>query len=153
MAYGDLHIHTNVSDGVYSPEEVAQKIVESELGFFSIADHNSVVGLRRVDRVLPAHGPRFIYGVELSAQPAEGDEMHLLGYGFDPGSVVLRAICKDINQRKEEQLREMAHRLRKQGRTWAAPCWPKCWSDAVSSPRWARRSRGIWAEREPLLCP
>jgi len=115
MAYGDLHIHTNVSDGVYSPEEVAQKIVESELGFFSVADHNSVAGLRPVDRALAGHGPRFIYGVELSAQPAEGDEMHLLGYGLDPESVVLRAICRDINQRKEEQLREMAHRLRKQG--------------------------------------
>ncbi len=115
MAYGDLHIHTNVSDGVCSPEEVAQKVLESGLGFFSVADHNSVGALRAVDRALPADGPRFIYGAELSAQPAEGDEMHLLGYGFDVDSAGLQGICDEINRRKEEQLREMAHRLRQQG--------------------------------------
>lgn len=115
MARGDLHVHTNVSDGMLTPAAAADAATASELDFFSVADHNTVAGLRAVEGALAKDGPRFIYGVELSAQPAEGDELHILGYGFDSDSSVLLEICRQINLLKAEQIQEMVRRLRRDG--------------------------------------
>jgi hypothetical protein len=112
---GDLHIHTNVSDGALSPREVARRAVESPLGIFSVTDHNAVGALRAVEAALPGGRPRFVYGVELSSQPKEGFEVHILGYGVDPDAPALLEVCRQIVERKHEQLREIAHRLRRDG--------------------------------------
>ena len=115
MARGDLHVHTNVSDGMLTPAAAADAATASELDFFSVADHNTVAGLREAEGALAKDGPRFIYGVELSAQPEKGDELHILGYGFDCDSSVLLAVCRQINLLKAEQIREMVRRLRWDG--------------------------------------
>ena len=38
----DLHIHTNVSDGVLSPKEVVDMAVKNGAGVIAIADHDTV---------------------------------------------------------------------------------------------------------------
>jgi len=112
---GDLHIHTSVSDGSFPPPKLVQKVIGSPLGFFAVTDHNSVAGLREVERCLPAQGPRFIGGVELSAQPDDDHEIHVLGYGTDPGCPALNEVCRQIQRLKKEQVREIAERLRADG--------------------------------------
>jgi predicted metal-dependent phosphoesterase TrpH len=112
---GDLHIHTNVSDGEQSPAAVAKGVLASSMGFFSVTDHNSLAGLHPVADALPDEGVGFIYGVELSAQPKDGEELHLLGYGVDPDSAELNEACRLINRKKHEQFHEMVARLRGDG--------------------------------------
>ncbi|MHC4592738.1 MAG: PHP domain-containing protein, partial [Planctomycetota bacterium] len=112
---GDLHIHTSMSDGALSPAAVADRVVASALGFFSITDHNSLVGLAPVREALPKGQTRFIYGVELSAQPKDGEELHILGYGIDRHCEELRDACRRINLRKRAQFHEMVERLRQDG--------------------------------------
>ena len=39
---GDFHLHTNVSDGKYTPKELAGLAKEHGLDFFAITDHNAI---------------------------------------------------------------------------------------------------------------
>jgi hypothetical protein len=112
---GDLHIHTSVSDGSVPPSEIVGKALEGGLGFLAVTDHNSVGALREVERSLSGGHPRFIYGVELSAQPDEGHEIHVLGYGVDPDCRALLDACREIKGLKREQLHEIVSRLRQDG--------------------------------------
>ena len=112
---GDLHIHTSVSDGNLSPEELVEAAIECGLRFFAVTDHNAIGAVRRVENALPDDAPRFVTGVELSAQPTDGQEIHILGYGIDPDNEALVAVCKDIIARKIEQIREIVYRLRRDG--------------------------------------
>lgn len=125
MAKGDLHIHTNVSDGAFTPAAVARMAAAGGLDFFAVTDHNSLAGLGLVERAVPADGPRFICGVELSSQPQEGDEIHVLGYGFGADLSALEATCRRITRRKQEQLREMIRRLRQEGVDVDPACVPR----------------------------
>ena len=79
----DLHIHSNYSDGAFSPQELLRRASEAKLVAIAIADHDSVAGvnegisagsLLNID-VLPA--------VELSVQFKSWEDIHLLGYGID----------------------------------------------------------------------
>ncbi|NLW50383.1 MAG: PHP domain-containing protein [Candidatus Brocadiaceae bacterium] len=112
---GDLHIHTSVSDGCVSPQELVRAAAESGLSFFAVTDHNTVDGIAQVEAGLSDDAGSFVRGVELSAQPPEGPEIHVLGYGVDPDNASLLAFCRDIIQRKIEQLREIVYRLRRDG--------------------------------------
>lgn len=79
----DLHMHTTVSDGTDSPEEILQKVREAGIGLFSVTDHDAVKGGRIIWEVLRPGDPRFIPGAEFSCKDPEG-KYHILGYGFDP---------------------------------------------------------------------
>ena len=115
MARGDLHIHTSASDGVLSPADIAEQVIAGGLDFLSVTDHNTLGAIRPVAEGLRARGPQLISGVELSAQPEEGDEIHVLGYGFDPECLDLQEVCREICRGKWEQLRAMIGRLRAAG--------------------------------------
>ena len=115
MSTGDLHIHSSASDGLVAPAVVARMAADAGLGFFALADHNSVCGLPRHGRALAADRPRLIPGVELSSQPGDGEEIHILGYGVDPANPTLRGVCRELVTRKREQMLEILGRLRGEG--------------------------------------
>ncbi len=79
----DLHMHTNISDGTDSPEELLAKVKENGIGLFSVTDHDAVNACRIIREILPTDGPAFLTGVEFSCKDEDG-KYHILGYGFDP---------------------------------------------------------------------
>ena len=80
MSEVDLHIHSSVSDGRYSPAEIVRKAAEAGLKVIAITDHDSVGG---VALALEAAGDfpqlKVIPGVEISTDVPRG-EVHMLGY-------------------------------------------------------------------------
>ena len=42
MKYADLHIHSNYSDGVKSPEEIIKTAIKDNIKYISITDHDSI---------------------------------------------------------------------------------------------------------------
>ena len=42
--YIDLHIHTNASDGLFTPSEIVENSLKLGLGAISITDHDTVDG-------------------------------------------------------------------------------------------------------------
>ena len=69
----DLHIHTTLSDGAATPEEMAARLARSDLAVAAITDHDTVEGALRVREMLAGRGPEVVVGTEVST--AQG---HLL---------------------------------------------------------------------------
>ncbi|KXB09417.1 hypothetical protein AKJ35_00815, partial [candidate division MSBL1 archaeon SCGC-AAA833F18] len=44
--FADLHVHTQASDGEYTPEEAVRKAHEAGLAAIGISDHDSVGGIK-----------------------------------------------------------------------------------------------------------
>jgi predicted metal-dependent phosphoesterase TrpH len=77
----DLHIHSNCSDGLLSPEEIVQYCNEIELKTIAITDHDSVQAVEVLKDL--DHGElELIPAVELSANIDHLD-IHILAYFVD----------------------------------------------------------------------
>ena len=85
----DLHMHTTVSDGTDSPEEIISRVKEAGIELFSVTDHDAVKGCAIIQGLLKAGDPAFITGVEFSCKDEEG-QYHILGYGYDTESPSIR---------------------------------------------------------------
>ncbi|MCR4894056.1 MAG: PHP domain-containing protein [Eubacteriales bacterium] len=81
----DLHMHTTISDGTYTPEEMLRIVQEAGIEVFSITDHDSVKAAGIIPGLLKEGSPAFISGAELSCRDEYG-KYHILGYSYDPDS-------------------------------------------------------------------
>lgn len=103
----DFHIHTTVSDGTDTPEELVSKIKDMGLEAFSVTDHDAVLGCKRVADVLTGSDPMFLTGVEFNSRDEDG-KYHILGYGYDPDS---QSIQKIVNYGHDFRMRKLTGRL------------------------------------------
>lgn len=77
----DLHLHTNASDGQYSPAELVE--LARKFDVIAITDHDTTDGVAEAQQTAARYGaPIVIPGIELSAEDADGD-VHMLGYYVD----------------------------------------------------------------------
>ncbi len=79
----DLHMHTTVSDGSDSPEEIISYVKEAGIDLFSVTDHDAVKGCKIIKDILNDDDPVFINGAEFSCKDEKG-KYHILGYNYDP---------------------------------------------------------------------
>lgn len=96
----DLHVHTSVSDGTYSPREVVRLASESGLKAVAITDHDSADGCREAMEAGPDHGIEVIPGIEFSTKYKAS--VHVLSYCIDPDSALLRSIADWIVRDRDE---------------------------------------------------
>lgn len=89
----DTHIHTTVSDGTDTPEQLLGKVKDAGIEFFSITDHDAVKGCNDIAGILTASDPKFVTGVEFGAEDDEG-KYHILGYGYDPNTDSILEVVK-----------------------------------------------------------
>ncbi|MFP4549039.1 MAG: PHP domain-containing protein [Fidelibacterota bacterium] len=77
----DLHTHTTVSDGTFSPEELVQKAIDEGFKAIAITDHDNIGGIQTAQEFA---GDRLmvISGVEISVEYGPGT-MHMCGYFMD----------------------------------------------------------------------
>lgn len=87
----DLHMHTTVSDGTDTPEELLAKVKDAGISVFSVTDHDAVRAAQLLRPLLGEKDPRFIPGVEFSCRDEMG-KCHILGYGFDPDGAAIRDV-------------------------------------------------------------
>lgn len=86
-------MHSTVSDGTDTPEELINCVREAGIELFSLTDHDAVKGCSVIRRALKAGDPQFLNGVEFSCRDKEG-KYHILGYGYDPGSPSIRHVVE-----------------------------------------------------------
>ena len=87
----DLHMHSVVSDGTDTPEELLAKVREQGFDLFALTDHDAVKGCKQILGARSAEDPAFLTGVEFSCKDEEG-KYHILGYGFDPDAEAVQKI-------------------------------------------------------------
>lgn len=81
----DLHMHSNISDGTDTPEELLSKIRQEKIDVFSLTDHDDIEGCESIRKKITDKDPFFINGVEFSCMDENG-KYHILGYDFIPQS-------------------------------------------------------------------
>ncbi|MHC1695333.1 MAG: PHP domain-containing protein [Eubacteriales bacterium] len=80
--YVDLHIHSNFSDGSYSPEEIAIEANKNGLGLIALTDHNITDGIKLLRDECNNYNIRCISGVEIDSID-KNTNFHIIAYDFD----------------------------------------------------------------------
>jgi len=114
-AKADLHIHSNASDGRYSPAEIVNMAAAAGLTIMALTDHDTIDGLApalEAAKAFPAL--RLIPGVELSTDTT-GGEVHVLGYFIDYTNQELKASLERMRNSRAIRTEKMIAKLKELG--------------------------------------
>ena len=115
MSTIDLHIHSSVSDGRFSPAEVIHKAAEAGMAVISLADHDNVDGIApALAAATNFPGLKVIPGVEISTDTSDG-EVHILGYFIDYTDDELLTSLSVMRQSRQKRAQKMIARLAELG--------------------------------------
>lgn len=114
MAGGDFHLHSTASDGVNSPTWVVERAAANGVRALALTDHDTTEGLREAAKAAARLGLRLIPGVEISTEVGKAD-VHLLGYGFDPGATRLQEFFRWQREGRLARVEEIVAILREHG--------------------------------------
>jgi 3',5'-nucleoside bisphosphate phosphatase len=107
----DLHIHSNCSDGAYSPTELVQQASREGLTAVAIADHDSVAGIAEGVAAGTSCGVEVLPAVELSVQFKSWQDVHLIGYGLEWSDVRFLQKLNGFRERREHRNVEILERV------------------------------------------
>ena len=111
----DLHIHTNISDGVLSPKEVIDEAYRNDVKVISIADHDTIDAYTDgIFEYAKSKNIILIPGVEISAK-AQKSGVHILGYNFDINNKNLKEKLYLIRNSRHKYLHDVTKRLNELG--------------------------------------
>jgi hypothetical protein len=114
MKFADLHLHTQFSDGTFTPEELVLRAQNAGLACIALTDHDTVEGCARAAAACAAVKMEFIPGAELTAEH-EDTEVHILGYFLDAQNQVLLDRIAKFQAVRQNRIREMVAALNKLG--------------------------------------
>jgi 3',5'-nucleoside bisphosphate phosphatase len=110
MMFADLHLHTNFSDGTYTPEELVAQAAKNRLAAIALTDHDTVEGCERAAMACKTVDIEFIPGAELTAEQND-NEIHILGYFLDTHNPKLLGEIAKFQAVRQDRIREMVTRL------------------------------------------
>lgn len=112
----DLHIHTNYSDGVFSPEKIADTAIDVGLQVIALTDHDNILSCKVARDYLKKDGREdkleIIQGVEINTL-YKNYEVHILGYFMDTSSSDFQNLLKVQQQARVKQTKEIIALLAK----------------------------------------
>lgn len=106
----DLHVHSNCSDGTFSPEELVDYALEKGLSAFALTDHDTVAGI--TPSLTAASGTllEVIPGIELSTH-YQGRDIHILGLGIDIDNTHFQEELSSFQNSREYRNTQIIERL------------------------------------------
>lgn len=119
MGLIDLHVHSNVSDGTLSPDDLVNYASQRGVSVMALTDHDTTLGIDRAltqAAVLQSRGVdiRIIPGIEISAAYADHD-IHILGYYINHLDSGLNNILKDAMSERDRRNAKMVELFRASG--------------------------------------
>ncbi len=113
--YGaDLHIHTDLSDGTMSPEQVVKEASKLNLRTIAITDHDTVDAIEVAQNIGYREGINVISAIELSSNYRSSD-IHLLGYFIDIKNSALLEKLTELRSERVERIKKITKKLRTLG--------------------------------------
>ncbi|MEE9260661.1 MAG: transcription antitermination factor NusB [Candidatus Scalindua sediminis] len=111
---GDLHIHTDYSDGTASPEEVVEEALRLNLHTIAITDHDSIDAIEIAQTFCNRKGINIIPAVELSSYYCPAD-IHILGYFIDIKNSALLGKLAELRLERIERIKKITKKLNNLG--------------------------------------
>jgi predicted metal-dependent phosphoesterase TrpH len=111
----DLHCHSTASDGTLAPVEVVRLAKENDLVGISLTDHDTIAGIADARAEAGKLGIAFLSGIEISCAYPRPGTMHLLGYGIDPESALLREMTQRLVRARDERNLKIIDQLNSNG--------------------------------------
>ena len=108
----DLHVHTTASDGTYTPAQILDLAIKSNLTGLAITDHDTVDGIEPALNYLKQqqYDLVFIPGIEMNTEDW-GEEIHILGYYINHTQKDLLERLQEIRQERRSRAYKMVERL------------------------------------------
>jgi hypothetical protein len=102
---GDFHIHSNYSDGIYSPEKLVDMLIEAGLEVFSITDHDNILSYDVAKKYIEKENKNLtiVRGIEVNTMYKE-EEIHILGYMMDVENSDFNELIKIQQKARIEQV-------------------------------------------------
>ena len=111
---GDYHIHTNYSDGVFSPEKIVDLALDAGLQAISLTDHDNVLSYEVAQEYLKTKEVdlKIIQGIEVNTLYKDY-EVHILGYFPDVNKSDFKNLLKVQQNARVKQTKEILTLLNK----------------------------------------
>ena len=110
----DLHMHSTVSDGTFSPVELVSFAADKGFELISLTDHDCIEGLDSFINMGKKLSIKTIPGVELSVN-FEGKSIHLLGYYINRHDDDLNKALADFRNGRDDRNQLIVNRLNELG--------------------------------------
>lgn len=130
MASIDLHVHSNCSDGTFSPRQLVDHAIKKGLAAFALTDHDTVDGIKEAQTYaasikmmqgsMPGNMPEtfqvpeVIPGIELSTE-YQGADIHVVGLYIDYQNETFRSRLKEFVDSRTNRNRKMCGLLQQAG--------------------------------------
>lgn len=111
----DLHSHSTASDGTLAPAEVARLARTCGLSGWALTDHDTIGGIAEAAEESARLGIDFLAGIEISAEFPHPGTLHILGYGVDPESPVLRDMTRQLLEGRDNRNPKIVTKLQELG--------------------------------------
>lgn len=110
----DLHVHSNKSDGTFTPSELVTMAIEKNLTAMALTDHDTTDGLEELANAAAGKPLAIVPGIELSTE-YEGKDIHIVGLFIDPTQSDFRAHLKAFVESRDDRNRKMCANLQEAG--------------------------------------
>lgn len=115
MIKADLHIHSTISDGSYTVEEIMLMAKKVELSHIAFTEHDTTKGYEKIVKLAEDYGIIAIPAVEISAIDIHtGIKAHILGYGYH-STFHIEGLCKEILHKRHQNSLKQIDILKQQG--------------------------------------
>lgn len=114
MKYIDLHVHSNESDGTYTPAQLVDYAIEKGLAAFALTDHDTTKGLAKAIGAAKGRPIEVIPGIEFSTE-YEGRDIHIVGLDFDYEDQEFQSQLKRFRDSRDLRNEKMIRKLNEAG--------------------------------------
>ncbi|HCT90289.1 MAG TPA: PHP domain-containing protein [Lachnospiraceae bacterium] len=110
----DLHVHSDKSDGSFSPSALVEMAAGKGLCAFALTDHDTTAGLKEAVAAGKKRGIEVIPGIEFSTE-YQGKDIHILGLFIDEDAPAFQEHLHRFVESRIERNRKMCGRLQEDG--------------------------------------
>ena len=110
----DLHIHSNLSDGIFPPETIVDMAKERGLDCISITDHDTFAHVERAKSRAKEVGLKYLVGAEITSVQ-DGTDIHMLVYNVDTTSDEFKETVEQIANLRHQRNVAIVGKLHEHG--------------------------------------
>lgn len=132
----DLHIHSNHSDGTFSPTYIVESAAKMGLRAIALTDHDNAGGCEEALKAGEKLGIEVVPGIEISTK--YGVAVHILGYYIDFNSDFFLMISDWIVDDRNERNKKMCALMQADGIDISYEKMLERFGDVIGRPHFAR---------------